>query len=260
MDKKVRLAFSFDDGRLDNYRIGMDFKNRFNYRATFNISTAYVDGTIAPRNSPCANDSLTIKQVIELHKLGHEIAGHGNQHLNSIEDIQCGISKLKKWIPGFGEKIGFASPRSDLAFDEIVKIKSKLDKIGVIYVRTGLRSTRQIGRIKRKILRGLGDTLDSRIFYNMAYIDSLVERTNNYVIYSIPVMKKTSLKQICGVLEEAIALGKDCVLMFHSILKEGEKYYNDTWSWDYDSFLKLCDFIKLQPGIEVVPVKELSSF
>ena len=37
--------------------------------------------------------------------------------------------------------------------------------------------------------------------------------------------------------------GNDCVFMFHSILKPEEEYYSDMWTWDYNKFEELCDYL-----------------
>lgn len=44
--KKAIVTLSFDDGRIDNYRVAKEILLPNNIPATINIATAYIDGSL----------------------------------------------------------------------------------------------------------------------------------------------------------------------------------------------------------------------
>ena len=42
---------------------------------------------------------------------------------------------------------------------------------------------------------------------------------------------------------ESRNLDQTCILMFHSILKQGEDFYNDLFTWDYNIFKEFCSYL-----------------
>ena len=82
-----------------NYRIAAEELLPRNLKATFNITTGYINGNINEKDAPCENPPLTVDDVRELGKYEEfEIAGHGHEHLNTLEDWKKGIDVLTDWL------------------------------------------------------------------------------------------------------------------------------------------------------------------
>lgn len=237
-----KIVLSFDDGRRDNVSIALDVLKPRDIPATFNIATAYVDGTISPEQLPCPNESMDISQVQALYRAGFEIAGHGDCHQNTAEDIAAGIKKLRQWLElPKDAPIGFASPQSQLSTDVILNWKQEFQENSAIRcVRIGLKDNTSLHlRLFRKAAAMTGN----KKLFTLGFSNALMDLKDQYILYSVPVMYGAKLEQICAIVQQAIAENKDCILMFHSILRPTEPYYENTWSWDYDQFLALCDYL-----------------
>ena len=69
---------------------------------------------------------------------------------------------------------------------------------------------------------------------------------NSLLCYSVPILNPHSYKQVEYIIDKTIQKNGDIILMLHSILKNGEEFYDDLYSWDYDKFVKLCDYLYRQ--------------
>lgn len=239
MDDIVKVILSFDDGRKDNYDIVVPILKKYNLTATFNIATAYVDGSIDAENRPCLNEAMTIDEVIDLYNQGFEIAAHGDCHKNDIVDIKNGIEKLRKWGV-IGDNIGFASPNSRLPATEIKKNEDIYRGLGISYIRVGVRKNSILSKVQRKFSEKIGN----KFFYCRGFNCAPMELEKDFVVYSVPVMHNARLRQVKGVVKQAIIQKSDCVLMFHSVLNSDSPYYVDTWTWDRRRFDELCAWLK----------------
>lgn len=237
--RKTRVILSFDDGRKDNYDTVMPILKAHDLQATFNIATAYVDGSISEADRPCSNEAMTVENVLALYKAGHTIAGHGDCHKNDLEDIKNGIEKLREW--GITDsQLGFASPNSKLPVEEILKEENELRNLGISYVRIGTKKNDIFSRAQRK----LGEKLGNATLFCNGFDCSHVDIKNDFIIYSVPVMHKATVRQVEAIIKRAIAKESDIVLMFHSILDSGQPYYVDTWTWDKEKFDELCGWLE----------------
>lgn len=238
---KSKVILSFDDGRADNYRIAMGILQHRKIPATFNITTAYVDGGIPPCHAPCPNGAMSVREVSRLEECGFEVAGHGNWHDNSMADIEEGLCKLRLWLHGGQDApMGFASPNSGLDEEGIRAGRHKMAGMGIAYVRVGVKKPK--GKLRRAI-RKAAQVTGSVCLYQMGFGNSLEKCRGRFIVHSIPVLHTASLKQVKGIVSLAARKNKDCTLMFHSIVKKGEPFYEDTWSWDYGDFVSLCRWL-----------------
>ncbi len=233
-----RVCLSFDDGRMDNYTNVIPILERYGLKGTFNITTAYIDGTIPTEYRPCKNDPMTIEQIREIYAAGHEIAAHGDCHRNDIEDIIKGIEKLRDWGVA-GMHIGFASPNSQITEEEIYAEEAELKNLGVEYVRIGIPPGSQLRRLIRL---GARITRNSFLFrQGVAWKED--DMKSNFIIHSVPIMRYATVKQVEKLVERMMKRDSVCTLMFHSIQKPDDEYYNDVWSWDISRFETLCKWI-----------------
>ena len=89
---KCYISLSFDDGRDDNYIVALPILEKYDMKATFNIATGYIDGSL--KNMPSPRPAMTCEQIETLRDKGHELAGHGHMHRNDVADILLGISNM----------------------------------------------------------------------------------------------------------------------------------------------------------------------
>lgn len=252
---KSKIVLSFDDGRKDNMRVVQEILNPLGMKATINITTGYVDGSIDSTHAPCPNEALTRDEVTQIAEYSNiELAGHGKEHQNSIEDLGEGIQMLRQWLPD--RKInGIASPNSKLVEDVILAQQGAYEDLGVDYVRIGPgRSYHKLRRICGKLARITGSP--ALFCYSIAGAH-LADKTG-YVLLSVPVMNQHSLRQVKTLVRDVVKREESLILMFHSILKPGEAYYDDTWSWDYEDFKLLCRWLAVNDQLEVVTTQELT--
>lgn len=125
--KLKALSFSFDDGNIADRRLISIF-NQYGMKATFHIPAAWLK--TKPKNR------ITEKEISTLYA-GHEISGHGANHLNmtaiSIKKAEEELDQdIKEWKRITGKTLlGYAYPygRHNPAVVEAVK------KRGMIYSR-----------------------------------------------------------------------------------------------------------------------------
>lgn len=241
MERAV-IAFSFDDGRLDNYTNAHPILKKYHLPATFNITSGYIKNEI-DREFFKFPLPMTESMVQELYADGHyEIAGHGCKHINTVEDIVTGIQDLCQMLHTeqlTGEGNGFASPGSDLTKEMYNGMKSVLDANHFCYVRISCRY-KSHSKLKR-YLRKASRIVKWPWIYKVAYQDTLMDKVEDNILYSIPVLSSVTTKQMKAVIQAAIEQKKVCVLMFHSIIPR-ESIRN---SWDYptDSFESICKLL-----------------
>ena len=235
---KAIVSLSFDDGRIDTYTVAKEILEKKNIPATINIATGYIEKlTKAGTNiSP-----MTKENVVELDSSGiFEIAAHGDLHKNDFEDIAAGREKLLSWL-GRDGKIGFASPGSMMTVDFINENREALEKIGFSYARTShTHQKKRFAKIK-KLVRKAARVTGSTIFYRMAYSDLSI--VDGFAVTSVPVFKFNKLKQLKSLVKLAVKRGAFLTLMFHSVCKPGEVDAENIYSYDWDEFVKLIEYL-----------------
>lgn len=242
--KKAAISFSFDDGRGDNLAVFRDVLLPRGIPATINITTAYVDGSCPADTAPSTKAALSVLDVQHLAADPRvEIALHGDRHLNTEADIARGREKLISWLGLPAEQVfGFASPGSGLPVGQFIHSDSALFTKQVSYLRTSLRIN-SFDRI-RVLCRKASRVFHIPLLYRIAYADTLMDRCEDRVVYSIPVMKDTTFGQVKAIVDLAIRRGSALTLMFHSILPDTAR--EDNWSWDRSKFVELCDYLCAQ--------------
>lgn len=242
--KKALVSLSFDDGRTDNYDIIKEVTIPMNLPVTLNITTGYVDGSSSPENKPSDKPAMTKENVINLfHEPLVEIALHGDQHLNTEEDISAGRKKLIEWFDLPCEaKFGFASPGSNLAVHQFVNSRSNLFNNDVLYMRTSLRIVTK--KRLRVLCRKISRVIHIPFLYAIAYADTIMERSDNRVIYSVPILKDITAEQVKAIINLCIKRGGMLTLMFHSVVED--VMAEDNWSWERKKFEAVCEYLVLK--------------
>ena len=239
----TKVSLSFDDGRGDNYRAVKDILEPLRIPATFNITIKYIENNLKNEEMPCSNQPLLKSEIIDISNNPIlEIAGHGYKHKNDRDNLILGVNKLREWCELSDIEMGIASPCSLMTEEEIVHNRESFKRNNIKYVRLGDRidSYVEVKRWCRRLNRILHI---SPIFY-WVYKETLLSNSESFIFYSVPILRDNSLHEVLYLLKKAIEEKKSIILMFHSILKPGEKYYRDLWSWDYYKFLELCHKLK----------------
>lgn len=242
--KKAIVTLSFDDGRIDNYRMAKEILLPNNIPATINIATGYIDGRLKMLGKGYNPKPMTMENIRELYNTELiEIAGHGDLHKNEWNDIKVGRRKLLEWLhlPS-DSKIGFTSPGSGMTPTFIKENQRILEKSGFLYVRTGPEI--RTNRIMRLGARKAARVLHWRKLYKIAYKDTLQNKIMKETVLSIPILKDTSLEEIKELVRLAEKKKWICTLMFHSIVDEQKNKDADIWCYDYTKFERLVLWLK----------------
>ena len=252
--EKAIIAFSFDDGRLDNYTNAYPILKKYHLPATFNITSGYIKGNI-DREKFDFPEPMTIDMVREIFNDPlFEIAGHGNQHINTKDDIVSGIKDLQELLNTENlnsEANGFASPGSDLTEEMYRNMKSALTSNHINYVRISCRyrSFKMFKVLFRKISR----IIKWPWIYKTAYQDTLMSEVNDGILYSIPVLSSVTPEQLKAIIGLAVKEKQACVLMLHSIVAQEEM--RNTWDYRKDHFERLCKILSDYQKSNLLEVK-----
>ena len=116
--------------------------------------------------------------------------------------------------------------------------KEMLDE-GILYVRLSLR---YLSHTKLKIfIRKVSRVLSFPFLYRWAYSDTLMNNVEDDIIYSVPVLSSVTVSQLKSLIDAAIEKKKVCVLMFHSIVEDGNSH--DNWDYEKGKFEDLCKYL-----------------
>ena len=233
------VSLSFDDGRGDNTQVLDSLLLPKGIPATLNITTGYVDGSCPPALCPSDKPAMAKDDVQRFHKNPLvEIAMHGDCHQNTEADILRGREKLLAWLKLEPDAaLGFASPGSGLSLDRFRSQAGLPLRQAMKYHRTSLRIN-SLAPI-RVLCRKAGRVLHLPILFGIAYHDTVMTAPDGQILYSIPVMKDATVKQLEAVLRSCVRRRGALVLMLHSI--EAEDREEDNWTWRQDKLERLCD-------------------
>lgn len=232
------VSLSFDDGRGDNANVLDGLLIPLGIPATLNITTGYVDGTCPDELRPSEKSPLSIEDVRRFFNDPLvEIAIHGDRHLNTEEDILRGKEKLQEWlaVPDTKE-LGFASPGSGLSLKWFRSPEAERLRESILYMRTGIRVC-TLSPLRR-LIRKAGRVIHLATFYRFGYHDTVMTESDGQIVYSIPVMKDATVRQVAAAVKDAVRRRGAVVLMLHSVLDDvsGE----DNWTWERKKLEELC--------------------
>lgn len=240
--ERCLIGLSFDDGRIDNYTLLRPLLERYNLPATFNITTGYVLGKLNPGN-PTDVKPMDMDMVKALNDNPlFEIAGHGWAHKNSIEDIHEGFDDLKhrlgvEKLTELGD--GFASPGTGLATETWQKLTAESNS-DLKYARVSLRYTSH-AKLKT-LIRKVSRLTKCPLLYRLAYQDTLMDGVEDGKLYSVPVLASITINELKALIDYSVKHRKACVLMFHSIVPDGQVH--DNWDYEESIFSELCQYLK----------------
>lgn len=259
--EKGIVCLSFDDGRGDNRCIAEKILLPMSIPATFNITTGYVDGSCSPADRPSIKKPMTIDDVrwIAEHNI-FEIAMHGDEHKNTLEDIMKCRNKLATWLSlKNDDTLGFASPGTGLNIKAMSEKEKNTLFANTTYIRLSLRLKRFA--TLRVVSRKLARILHIPILYKLAYSDTMLDIHDTKMFYSVPVLKTTTTQEIRSMVSAGKRKGKAVILMFHSICED--TCNDDNWTWKQQRFINICRFIcreREEGNINVLKVSDLYKY
>lgn len=238
------LAFTFDDGRSDNYLLAKQIMDKYQFRGTVYVTTGFIDGTWEGKdilNSPTR--PLTVHEITELQASGWEIGLHGDKHQTQVDDMRIAIDKLQRW--GIENcKWGVSVPNSRTDEREIETIFASEYGKNIAYIRRGRKCN--TADIKNKVLYVLYSFLKLKWAYRCF-------NSENIFVYgggdksNVPsvVVKSNDVSDL--IIDFITKMPEDAVvvLMMHSILPmEHSLCGREPWSWDEKNFEMLCSGLK----------------
>lgn len=232
------VSLSFDDGRGDTTEVLEKLLLPRGIPATLNISTGYVDGSCPDALLPSRKQPMTVQELRQLAANPLiEISMHGDCHLNTDEDVFRGRTKLLEWLELPTEsRLGFASPGSRFSAERFHAPEEAELRNATLYLRTGLR-IRSLAPL-RVFCRKLARVTHLPVLYRIAYHDTVMDSAEGGILYSVPILRNTSVNELMAVIRSAVKRRGAVILMLHSVLEDtaGE----DNWSWKQKKLLRLC--------------------
>lgn len=236
------FGLSFDDGRMDNYHVAYPILQRYGLPATFNITTSYIERK--PTKWPFTSTrAMTMDMVRELHADPlMEIASHGYWHNNDVDNLLEGIRTLcehlgVKRLHERGNGIALTGDTS-FSFDADAA-QAQLRAADVQYVRRSIRLLTHptLRTLARKANRAVA--LSPLMRY--AFSDTLMTEADGMTLYSIPVVGTMPARVLKAMADLAIRRNAACILMLHSVVKDGEM--RDFYSLEEKKLTALCEYL-----------------
>lgn len=250
-----RAVFSFDDGRLDTYTVAYPILKKYEMPFTVNVVTDFVSRQEKYTNFVSGNNqSMTAEQLLELERQGMELACHGHTHQNTEQDILENISALSD-MGIVTERIGFASPNSEITEKNGADVKALLQSGTLGYIRSGIQVKRE-GLLYAILTVIERRTHSARLFW-LLNRRNVMKQLPKEILPSVAITRYTTNRQMLYLLDR-LCDGESVIFMFHSVLhKEDTGYGADDWFFDAERFDALCENIYRKKEILVCTTRDL---
>ena len=233
--EKGTVVISIDDGNADDFRLYENILSRYSLPATFNV----VSGAVGREGH------LTVDQLRTIYNdPAMEIAAHGHAHQNDDGDIRRGVAELYEWLGITEERIGFASPGSQMKNGYIEQNREHLRELGLLYVRTAQNPTAcpRHSELQRELKSaGASD-------YVVGNVPQLTYSFSGMCVNSAVVYHHTDPEDLKALVDLAAEERACIVLMFHRTKKKGEWNYDEEWCYDYRKFEELAKYLDQRRG------------
>lgn len=251
------IAFTFDDGRSDNYLLAKRIMDKYQFCGTVYITTGFIDNTWEDKDvlqSPTR--PLTVEEINRLHSSGWEIGLHGDKHKTQINDMRTALDKLQSW--GITNcDWGISVPNSSASEAEINALLESEYGNKIVYIRRGRRCN--TAKFKNKVLYVLYSVLKSKSAYHRFNAENVFSynKENRSNIPSV-VVKSNDRADLVIDFIKTVPDNSVVVLMLHSILSSDHAMCGkDPWSWDEKNFEILCSALKDMENNNNLKVKTL---
>lgn len=238
------VVLSFDDGRKDTYENAFRIIKKYNLTATIHVTTGFIDKSVdfSQKFKSSGNLSMSIDNLIECKNYGFEISAHGDQHLNTIEDINLSIEKLIKWGLMDRKNKSFSSPHSYYDNNNFKQVENYFKFNSFKYVRSGIQ-VKRMGFLYTLFTYIMLKTKSKYLFTKLNKKNILDINKIDFLLQSVTVRKENNSNQIINLLKK-LESNNLVILLFHSIHdKKNNLYKQDYWSFDIEEFDKLCRYL-----------------
>lgn len=244
----MNVVLSFDDGRSDAYNAFNVVKNH-NFKASFHITTGFIDGSFITDAFGCDRLPLRIDQLTTMFHHGMDISCHGDRHIMDNDDFLKSVDKMIEWgLLKRTDRIGFSIPNSNFTLENLNQFVGD-NKNLLSYVRVGRSPT--CYTLLNKICYIAYHVFHFQCFYNRFNKSNLIKDIDAFNIPSLVVKKDTRVKNLIRFIDKYKNYNLSLVLMFHSIVDNPK----DEWEYSLQDFGILCDY--LSKNINVLSLKEL---
>ena len=240
------IIFSFDDGGEDFYRVAYPILKKFNLTGTANIISKYIKP-----EAECdgGNKFMTAENLLELQEGGIEIACHGHNHENTVEDIEKNLDDFAKMGLNL-DKMGFASPGSDLTPEKIDTLAPLFRDNRISYARSAYIPDRH-GKFM-KYLNLFMERSRSKLLFYLLNKRNFIKNIDSLWLPSVGVVSYTTMKQMKYLLRK-MPDNTSVIIMFHHIYKKTDSAYGKgAWHWDADLFCELCEYISADKNFRCI--------
>lgn len=254
------VVLSFDDGRRDFYVNAFPILMKYKLVATLNVITDYVGKKNIREFASGNHECITWQNLNECAEMGIEIANHSANHTNDIFQIIKGQNSLAFRLNKKSERIGFASPESEIFSKNFSSYKELVKTGGVAYIRSGNQIKRDgCGYAVLYILSRV--TKNPLVFnlYNKRNIIDIISapKIDDWFYPSVTCSQENSSKQVISFIE-SIPDNNAAIIMFHSILnKRDPGWGKDKWFNSIDEFEDICNYISNNTDVNAVTNQEL---
>lgn len=244
------IVLSFDDGFRNFQTRALKILKKHNLKAVLNVISEYTKENKLDRY-------LSWEEIKDCHKSGMEIATHSANHTNTPEEIIRGAKDVQAQMET-EEKIGFASPFSQIHEANFEAYKSLITSGEIAYIRSGNQVKRD--GIFYTLLYLLYKHLASKslfLRYNKRNIISLDQKDPTYLFPSVTCNLDNTMEQMIYLIEK-MPENSACVIMFHHILESKDEGYKKVkWSNTIEDFDFLCRYLSQNKNVSVISHKAL---
>lgn len=214
---KGLISFTFDDGWREIYENAIPILNRAGIKSTQYVSTAVL------KQDDFLDHYMSIENVLNMERMGHEIASHAVDHGRFIEmteaEVKFQIEESRKELIRMGVKfVDTLAPPYGEYTDYSVELSRKSQYVGV-----------------RNAIPGMNDRKTDRF---MLYGYQL----ENWMVFS-PYLKR--------LVDRANAENKWLILIFHQVAKPDYQFYTSQ-----EDLIRLINYV-MEKKIPVMTVRDV---
>lgn len=230
-----RIFITFDDGRKDNFANAFLILKKAGLKATFFITTGFIDGTFATSDFGEGRDPLSVKELQTMENAGMEIGCHGDKHITEIRDFDTAFKKLQAWGL-INERCSFSLPNSFVDKKLFLDFRKRCGS-RITNIRGG--RNKECYSLFRKMIFATLRIVKTYPAYSCFNMPNVLDGASKHCPWpSLVIRKEDKLSLLCRFLKD-MPQGTNIILMFHSIVEKPAS----TWEWSLPNFKGLCDFL-----------------
>lgn len=243
------VVLSFDDGKKDFYTRALPILKKYHLPAVLNVVSDYTE-------APTKKNYISWGELRDCMKNGIEVANHSANHTNNIADIIRGAETIQARLD-ISEKIGFASPHSEICSANFITYRQLLESNQTAYIRSG-NCLKRDGYFCAFLYLAYKYTKSKYLYFchNKRNIISLDKKPSTF-FPSATCNQDNSSEQMSYLIKK-MPSNSAIVFMFHSILDKNDAgYESEKWSNRIDDFEAFCKFLSEYKDVSVITHRDL---